>query len=210
MKKYILCLASLTALLVTSCRKIEMDGETVVIEVPGGGGGSNSKTVTLSGRITKDTTLRKVDENILKGLVYITNGVTLTVEAGATVKGSFSGSDVAALVITRGGKINAVGTETEPMVFTSASPSPRSGDWGGIIILGKANINSNYLGTQGLLQVEGGVDNAQGDGLAGSGDAVATTPVDNDNSGKLSYVRIEYAGYAFQPDKEINSLTMAA
>jgi hypothetical protein len=210
MKKYIFCLASIAALLVTSCRKIEMDGETVVIEVPGnGGGGSTSRTVTLSGRITKDTTLRKIDENILKGLVYITNGVTLTVEAGAIVKGSFSGADVAALIITRGGKINAVGTETDPVVFTSSSPSPRSGDWGGIIMLGKANINSNYLGTAGLLQVEGGIDNAQGDGLAGSGDAVSTTPVDNDNSGKLSFVRIEYAGYAFQPDKEINSLTMA-
>ncbi len=106
MKKYIFCLASVAALLVTSCRKIEMDGETVVIEVPGnGGGGSTSRTVTLSGRITKDTTLRKIDENILKGLVYITNGVTLTVEAGAIVKGSFSGADVAALIITRGGKI---------------------------------------------------------------------------------------------------------
>ncbi|HNK30285.1 MAG TPA: hypothetical protein PKG65_15235, partial [Ferruginibacter sp.] len=48
-----------------------------------------------------------------------------------------------------------------------------------------------------------------GDGLAGSGDAVAPTPVDNDNSGVLQYVRIEYAGYAFQPDKEVNSLTLA-
>ena len=38
----------------------------------------------------------------------------------------------------------------------------------------------------------------------------ATTPVDNDNSGTLQYIRIEYAGYGFQPDKEINSLTMAA
>ena len=63
--------------------------------------------------------------------------------------------------------------------------------------------------TAGLFQVEGGIDNATGDGLAGSGDAVAPTVVDNDNSGTLQYVRIEYAGYAYQPDKEINSLTMA-
>ncbi len=96
-----------------------MDGEVIVVEGPGNGGGSNSKTVTLSGRITKDTTLRKADENILRGLVYITNGVTLTVEDGATVKGSFSGADVAALIITSGGKINATGTEREPVVCTS-------------------------------------------------------------------------------------------
>ena len=60
-----------------------------------------------------------------------------------------------------------------------------------------------------MFQVEGGIDNANGDGLAGSGDATAPTADAADNSGKLQYVRIEYAGYAFQPDKEINSLTLA-
>jgi hypothetical protein len=134
---------------------------------------------------------------------------TMTIEAGTTIKGSFTGSDVATLVITRGSKIVAQGTPSEPIVFTSSSPNPQSGDWGGIVILGKAGINTSFNGTAGLLQVEGGVDNAQGDGLAGSGDAVAPTPVDNDNSGVLSYVRIEYAGYAYQPDKEVNSLTLA-
>jgi hypothetical protein len=142
-------------------------------------------------------------------LVYMVGNKTMTIEAGTTIKGSFTGSDVATLVITRGSKIVAQGTPTEPIVFTSSSPNPQSGDWGGIVILGKAGINTSFNGTAGLLQVEGGVDNAQGDGLAGSGDAVAPTPVDNDNSGVLSYVRIEYAGYAYQPDKEVNSLTMA-
>jgi hypothetical protein len=68
----------------------------------------------------------------------------------------------------------------------------------------------NNVAVQGLFTVEGGVDNANGDGLAGSGDAVAPTPIINDNSGILSYVRIEYAGSAPQTDKEINGLTMAA
>jgi hypothetical protein len=208
MKKYIFYLAALTAVAVTGCRKIEMDGQTQYIIVPGGG--TSSKTVTLSGRITKDTTLYAKDENILKGLVYITNGVTLTVEKGATVKGSFSGSDVAALIISRGGKIIAQGTATDPIIFTSSAQNPQSGDWGGIILCGKASINTSYNGTNGLYQVEGGVDNAQGDGLAGSGDALAPTAIDTDNSGTISYVRIQYAGYAFQPDKEINSLTLAA
>lgn len=208
MKKYIFYLAALTAVAVTGCRKIEMDGQTQYIIV--NGGGTSSKTVTLSGRITKDTTLYAKDENILKGLVYITNGVTLTVEKGATVKGSFSGSDVAALIISRGGKIMAQGTATEPIIFTSSAQNPQSGDWGGIVLCGKASINTSYNGTNGLYQVEGGVDNAQGDGLAGSGDALAPTPIDTDNSGTMSYVRVQYAGYAFQPDKEINSMTLAA
>jgi hypothetical protein len=205
MNRFILSLAAAAALFVTGCRKIETDGAIVYVPV----GGGTARRVELTGRITRDTTLYKADENILRGLVYITEGVTLTVEAGAVVKGSYAGSDVAALIVTRGGSIKAVGTANEPVVFTSSSPNPQSGDWGGIVLCGKASINTSYLGKDGLYQVEGGVDNAQGDGLAGSGDAKVPAPVNTDNSGQLSYVRIEYAGYAFQPDKEINSLTMA-
>jgi len=208
MKKYILYLAGLAALVITGCRKIETDGEIQVVVV-NGGGTTTGQTITLQGRINADTTLRKGNTYILKGLVYMVGNHTMTVEAGTTVKGSFSGSDVAALIITRGSKLNAIGTPTEPIIFTSASPNPQSGDWGGIVLCGKAPINTSYNGTVGLYQVEGGIDNANGDGLAGSGDAAVPTPVANDNSGSLKYVRIEFAGYAFQPDKEINSLTMA-
>ena len=207
MKKLFFFLAAFTALVVIGCRKIEMDGEKEIIIIPGGGG--NGQTLTIQGRINADTTFRKGNTYILKGLVYMVGNHTLTIEPGVVIKGSFSGGDVAALTITRGSKIMAQGTPTEPIVFTSASPNPQSGDWGGIVICGKAPINTSFNGTQGLLQVEGGIDNAQGDGLAGSGDAVAPAPIPADNSGVLSYVRIEYAGYAFQPDKEINSLTLA-
>ena len=213
MKKYILFISAVAALGISSCRKIETDGEKeiVIINGGGGGGGSNTgQTITLSGRISADTILRKQNTYILKGIVYMVNNKTMTIEAGTLIKGSFSGADIGTLVITRGSKINAKGTATDPIVFTSASPNPQSGDWGGIVILGKAGINTNFDGKAGLFQVEGGIDNANGDGLAGSGDAVAPTPIENDNSGTLSYVRIEYAGYAFQPDREINSLTMAA
>lgn len=210
MRKYILCFTALVSLATFSCRKIEADGEKEVIVVNGGGTTTTGKRVELSGRITKDTTLRKGDENILTGKVYIANGATLTVESGAVVKGSFSGSDVAVLVVTRGSKINAKGSAAEPIVFTSASPNPRSGDWGGIVLCGKAAVNTSFNGKQGLFQVEGEIDNAQGDGLAGYGDLTPATPANDDNSGTLSYVRIEYAGYAFQPDKEVNSLTLAA
>jgi hypothetical protein len=210
MKKYILFLVAIAAISITSCRKIETDGEKEIIVINGGGGGSTTgQTITLQGRISADTVLRKENTYILKGLVYMVGNKTMTIQAGTTIKGSFSGADVAALIITRGSKINAVGTPDAPIVFTSAAPNPQSGDWGGIIICGKAAINTSFNGINGLYQVEGGVDNANGDGLAGSGDAVATTPVNDDNSGTMKYVRIEYAGYAFQPDKEVNSFTMA-
>lgn len=209
MKNAVLSIVALLTFFITSCRKIETDGEIQVVVVNGGGSSTTGQTITLQGRISADTILRKQNTYILKGLVYMVNNKTMTIEPGTVIKGSFSGSDVAALIITRGSKINAEGTPTEPIVFTSASPNPQSGDWGGIVICGKAPINTSFNGVAGLFQVEGGVDNANGDGLAGSGDAVAPTPMANDNSGVLSYVRIQYAGYAFQPDKEVNSLTLA-
>ena len=210
MKKYILGAVAFTALLTTGCRKIESDGEIQVVVVTGPGGGTpTGETITLEGRIAADTILRKKNTYILKGPVYMVNNKTMTIEPGTVIKGSFSGSDVAFLVITRGSKLVAAGNASEPIVFTSAAPNPQSGDWGGIVICGKASINTSFAGTgggPGIYEVEGGINNANGDGLAGGG----ATPNDDDNSGTLSYVRIEYAGYALQPDKEINSLTLAA
>lgn len=210
MKKYIFYLSALGALAITGCRKIETDGEVQVVYVNNGGGGTTGQTIILKDRINADTVLRKQNTYILQGLVYIVGNHTLTIEPGTVIKGSFTGSTVAGLVITRGSKINAAGTPSEPIVFTSASPNPQSGDWAGIVLCGKAPINTNYNGINGLYQVEGGIDNGFGDGLAGSGDALVPAPVADDSSGVMKYVRIEWAGYAFQPDKEINSLTLAA
>lgn len=210
MKKHILFASAvvLAMLTIASCRKIEIDGDG-----DSGGDGGGGQTITLKGRINTDTVLRKGNTYILQGPVYIVNNKTLTIEAGVTIKASYSGNDVAFLVISRGSKINAVGTDSEPIVFTSASPAPRSGDWGGIVLCGKASVNTSFTANipgvvtgQGTLEVEGGINNAEGDGIAGGG----ATPDDDDSSGVMQYVRIEYAGYAFQPDKEINSLTLAA
>lgn len=214
MKKYILYFAAVASVSIVSCRKIETDGEPIIITQPGGPSGPTnpaSKTVTLSSHVTRDTTLLAIDNNILSGIVYVDAGVTLTVQKGATVKATFAGTSTAALIINRGAKLVAIGTQSEPIVFTSASPSPVSGDWGGIVLLGKAAINSSNGGAPGLYIPEGGfsINNAAKDGYAGSGDALVPIPVNNDNSGVLQYVRIEYAGYAFLPNQEINSLTMA-
>lgn len=195
--KKILVFAISAAVAATGCRKIEVDGETktVVTNPPSTGGA----TITLEGKISKDTVLKAANTYILKGLVYMTNNATMTIEAGTTIKGDII--NAGGLVITRGAKVNAQGSVDKPIVFTSNSASPRSGDWAGIVLLGKAPTNSSFNGTAGLGEIEGGVNDANGNGLYGGSDAA-------DNSGVLSYVRIEYAGYAFLPDKEINSLTM--
>ena len=211
-----LFILSLAFLAITGCRKIETDGEkeifVVTKEVAPVGVVSN--TVTLSGRITKDTTLFAKDVNYLSGIVYVMKGVTLTIQEGAKVMGKSSGADVAALVITRGAKIIARGTAEKPIVFTSAAQNPASGDWGGVVLLGTARVNTTltWKGTAvtGLTSVEGGINDTEiGLGLAGAGDAAFPTGNDADNSGVMQFVRIEYAGYAYQPDNELNSLTMA-
>lgn len=209
MKKSILFLVAAAFVTFTGCRKIEVDGEKEVIIVDGGGnnGTVTGKTVYLKGTITADTTLRTGNTYILQGPVVVDNNKTMTVQPGTIIKGAYSGSDVGFLVITRGSKIVAQGTPDDPIIFTSASKNPQSGDWGGIIICGKAAINQELEGKKNFYLVEG-LQGLTGDqGKAGSGD---NNPIKDDSSGVLSYVRIEYAGYGFTADKEINSLTLAA
>ena len=128
----------------------------------------------------------------LKGWVYIANGAELTIEPGTIIKGDKETK--AALIAERGGKLIAQGTASEPIVFTSeqAAGSRKPGDWGGIILCGNARNNQTDM------QIEGGPRTHHG----GTNDA--------DNSGVLSYVRIEFAGYPFQKDKEINGLTFGS
>ena len=147
-----------------------------------------------AGDIATDTMWTKNKIYVLQGYVFVTGG-TLTIEAGTTIKGA-NGS---ALTVTKDAKINAVGTAAEPIVFTSASATPASGDWGGIVLLGKAPINV----TGGTNQIEGFA--------ASFGERVrygSTTPDSNHDCGKLKYARIEYAGFALATDVELNGLTL--
>jgi hypothetical protein len=197
MKKIVL-IGIIASVATMGCRKIVEDAAPTTVQPPTTPGGGQS--ITLQGKIDKDTTLRAANSYTLSGLVYITNGATITIEPGTVIKGQYT-DPVGGLVITRGAKIMAKGTVDKPIVFTSASATPRAGDWAGIVILGKARTNASFNGQTGVGEIEGGINDAAGNGLYGGTE-------DNDNSGVLQYVRIEYAGYAFLPDKEINSLTM--
>ncbi len=130
----------------------------------------------------------------LKGYVWVTGG-TLTIDAGTVIKGD-NGS---ALTITKDGKLNAVGTAAAPIVFTSSQATPASGDWGGLVMAGRAPINV----TGGTNKIEGFADTFGDRIVYGGTDA-------NHDCGKLVYARIEYAGFALSVDNELNGLTLTA
>ena len=198
MKKLFLY-AVLIAATSLSCRKIETDGTTVVNN---GGGGTTENTI-LEGRISTNRTLKADYVYKLRGLVYVTNGAILTIEPGTKIVGETGRTG--GLIITRSCKIIADGTADKPIVFTSEAATPQRGDWAGLVLLGNAPTNSSFNGTAGVGEIEGGINNSDGLGLYGTPATQAQNPADN--SGILRYVRIEYAGYAFLPDKEINGLT---
>ena len=156
-------------------------------------------TTVISTDITSNTTWDKTKVYELNGLITVRNNATLTIPAGTVIRSNVSAS---CLVITRGAKLIANGTAAEPIIFTSlnAAGSRQRGDWGGIVLLGKGryNLNSGVNFIEGLSQ---NVNTQFGGG---------TTPIDNDSSGSLQYVRIEFAGFVFAPNNELNGLTMGA
>ncbi|HMX39402.1 MAG TPA: T9SS C-terminal target domain-containing protein, partial [Saprospiraceae bacterium] len=161
--------------------------------------------ITVSGDISTNTTWTSNNTYLLSGFVYVTNGAKLTIEPGTVIKGDKASKG--ALIITRGSQIIADGTRDQPIVFTSNEAAPSYGDWGGLILLGYAPTNQVYNGINGLGLIEGGLDPLKG--LYGGGDQLTGAKPD-DNSGILRYVRVEYPGIAFQPNNEINGITLGA
>ena len=153
--------------------------------------GINKPVIIVTGEVTGPETWANTNYYVLRGAVFVRSGATLTIEAGTTVIGE-SGS-VGTLIVERGGRLMAVGTPTAPIVFTSdQAPGTRSrGDWGGLIINGRAPLN-----------LEGGEGAGEGDtGVYGGSDP-------DDNSGILKYVRVEFSGIEFSPDNELNGIAL--
>lgn len=194
MKNNFLLGLAITATLLTSCGAD--DTADIVINdnsvTNNNGGGSSSCEVELKGNYTSDLTLDPTKCYIITGATIFESGTTLTIPAGTTIKAAATGSDVY-LAISQGAKIMAEGTSSQPIIFTSAASTPNAGDWGGLILLGKAPINS----------VSGGT--------ATSTSEIASLPyggdVPNDNSGVLSYVRVEYSGGKADGQSENNGFS---
>jgi hypothetical protein len=160
----------------------------------GSGGSGAAAEEHISGEITANTTWSAGTTYILDDLTYVVNDSTLTIEPGTTILGSGVGS---ALIVTRGSRLVAEGTASEPIVFTSARAegSRNPGDWGGVALLGAASVNV----ADPLLE-----------GIEALGDRGAYGGTDDaHNCGSLEYVRIEFSGFEFSMDNELQALTLA-
>ncbi|HWI86196.1 MAG TPA: hypothetical protein VNT42_07750 [Sphingomonas sp.] len=173
------------------------------------------RVCSLPARINKSITLAKIS-----GLLYQIPGrvdvgtdggftktadsnVTLTIEPGVIIYG---GTGVSWLAVNRGNKINAVGTATAPIIFTSRdnvlglNTETSQGQWGGVVLLGRAKITDCTTGSVAANTCERQTEGAADPALFGGAD-------DADNSGKMSYVQIRYSGYVLGADRELQALT---
>lgn len=202
------------SVVLTSCKKDDENNDVVTppVETPG--------TVVVTSNITSNTTWTAGTVYQLAGRITVTAGVTLTIEPGTIIKGEAgTGANATALLVARGGKLNANGTATSPIIFTSvadeidyadmaagnfASPNLEAsvnGLWGGVIVLGKAPISaSNDVGDVSEVQIEG-IPTSDPNGLYGGNDAA-------DNSGTIRYISIRHGGANIGAGNEINGLTL--
>jgi hypothetical protein len=187
----------------------------------------------VNSEITTSQTWTSDNEYVLTRPVYLTNGATLTIEAGTVVRGEPNGgaNDPGALIVARGAKVQAVGTKDAPIVFTnldddnignSPGTSPydtlsnaigTTGTWGGVILLGRTYVANNTLSGPDPareFQIEGLV--ASTDGRYGNcaGDPLVFPNCDDDDSGRMEYVSIRYGGFNLSANNEINGLTLGA
>ena len=194
----ILAIGSLT---LTSCND---DEETPTPTPP------PTNSFEVSENITANTTWETGNTYILTNRIAVTSGNTLTIEPGVVIKGQAgTGANATALIIARGAKIDAQGSETEPIIFTTVADeivpgqisSPNldpdlNGLWGGLIILGNAPISADAD----AVQIEG-IPPSDQNGLYGGNNPA-------DNSGTLRYVSIRHGGSNIGEGNEINGLTL--
>lgn len=203
MKRNFLILFSLVATVLVGCEADDtadvVINDNSVTNITNNNGGSNDDDddiVYLSGVYTQDLSLDTNIQYIVNGPVLMAAGTTLTVPAGMTVKAAPVGVN-AYIAIQQGARIIANGTANNPIVFTSNAATPSTGDWGGLVVCGSASINSTAVGSTETSTTEVG-------GLSYGGNT------DEDDSGSLEYVRIEYAGGAIDGNSELNGLSLYA
>ncbi|MDY2586582.1 hypothetical protein [Winogradskyella aquimaris] len=154
-------------------------------------------TQILSGKISKDTKLLKRDVYLLLGDVFVTDSATLTIEPGTRILADYDTK--ASLIVTKGSKLLAKGTQTDPIVFTSNRDTKKAGDWGGIFLLGDAPINTYGQ----LASLNYGLKPSSTEHIAYGGNNTES------DSGILKYVRIEFAGKRTKKFGYFNALTLA-
>jgi len=193
---------------------------------------ASRSNVVVSGDITTNTTWNKNTNYILEDAIFVKSGATLTIEAGTYIMGTNDGTNFGSLVITRGSDIIANGTADEPIVFTAVkeaeaqfgvdfdsdtnintvpldpndpvdttfNPLAKGGYWGGVIILGEAPVNFYDDLVPDTPSIEGFP--------GGSADLEYGGNVAADSSGIMRYVSIQFGGFEFATNNEINGLTL--
>lgn len=168
---------------------------------------ANAATVTIpGGPIEQDTHWTADNDYLLNGVVYVTDGHTLTIDPGTVIRAEDGQlENLSCLVISRGAKIHAVGTAEKPIIFTSKYDTDltsstdvgpfETGLWGGLLLCGKATTNNANK-----VQVMEGVPETWTFTNYGGDD-------DHDNSGEIVYVSIRHTGIVFAPNKELQGLT---
>ena len=203
--------------------------------------GYTAVTGTYGGELTTGAAFTCDKTYILDKKIYIPGGQVLTIEPGTVIKGAVNtvAAEATALIIERGGKIIASGTESCPIVFTAYAdavngtyPIANKGMWGGIVLLGKASNNLNLAengpfvvgGTSGKLAAADGLGVIEGFATNNyqdrygvntstsvvAGELSSQSFDDNDNSGILRYVSIRHAGAILAVGAEINGLTLGS
>lgn len=153
----------------------------------------------LPSEITSDRFLNNDRAYRINGIVQVRNSATLSIEPGTILIGQPGSQPPSALLVTNTGRLVAEGTRSRPIIMTSSQPigSRQRGDWGGLIMLGRARIND----PGGRLNIEGLPDTPETQ--YGGTD-------DNHSCGSLRYVRVEFAGALLRPNEETNSFTWGA
>ncbi len=201
MKKLIYSVLFMNILLFASCS----DDDTVSPTNPA------PDNEVISGNIIENTTWTNDRIWELDGKVYVTEGVTLTIEAGTIIKGQQStGSNASALIVAQDATLIADGSASEPIIFTSSADNIEVGQtsgtnldvndrglWGGVLVLG--NAPGSFSGDAQSVQIEGLPATEPGD-YGGSNSS--------DSSGILRYISIRHGGAIIGSDNEINGLTL--
>jgi hypothetical protein len=183
---------AVVSLLLTSCQSD--DTADIIINSTtnnNGGGDPVSNLIEIGGTKTQDLVLEIGKEYLLTEALIMSEGTALTIPAGTVIKAN-AGADVY-VAIVQGAKIIAEGTASNPIIFTSNVATPAAGDWGGLIVLGKAPINSVSGGDATSTSEIGGLPYGGSD--------------TEDNSGMIKYVRVEYSGGAADASSENNGFS---
>ncbi len=172
---------------------------------------------TVSGAITSNRTFFSDTIYRINGVVKVNSGATLTIQPGTRIEGMYLGAgtfQISELIIERDGRIDAQGTPLQPIVMTCDQTPKFKGCWGGLAIMGNASVNAaqsaaltspviaGRAATGGCFEVvfEGTTGTPSETRFGGCNDA--------DSSGVVRYAQIEYGGYAFAANTELNNLTV--